>query len=324
MNRFRHKFARKPIKNTSIRIEAFPSMNESERRTIDDWQRFTEEFVEELDQVTSTPDGRHRSLVPTNIGNSQYFAALHHDSKSGIPHLHLVVNRIDRNGSINDCHFIGERAVAAAQAINLRHGWRDPMEIQEEHLQRIADDCMAVLRMLPSFSWNGYMVGLQRCGHRVKLQRDREGTIRGNSVRMNSSVYKFLGTRNRQEADTVEDRKHMAESASCPETCGWARHSNYGQHRYTCNQTENYNCTSITNPTSSTGLQNRPPYQSAVSMTPIKARLDDASFRLLDRLHARWLEQEKQVLGDQFKQQETLWQNQGIRLVTIIRDNEGV
>lgn len=58
--------------------------------------------------------------------------------------------------------------------------------------------------------------------------------------------------------------------------------------------------------------------------TSIKARLDDASFRLLDRLHARWLEQEKQVLGEQFKQQEVLWQKQGIRLVNIMRNNEGV
>ena len=196
MNRFRHKFARKPIKNTSIRIEVSPSRNESEGWTLDDWRRFTEEFVEELDQVTSTPDGRHRSLVPTNIGNSQYFAALHHDSKSGIPHLHLVVNRIDRDGNINDCHFIGERAVAAAQAINLRHGWRDPMEIRDEHLQRIADDCMAVLRTLPSFSWNDYITGLQRRGYKVKLQRDREGIVRGYSVKMNNSTYKSseLGT----------------------------------------------------------------------------------------------------------------------------------
>ena len=190
MNRFKQKFARKPIKNTSIRIEVSPSRNESEGWTLDDWRRFTEEFVEELDQVTNTPDGRHRSLVPTNIGNSQYFAALHYDSKSGIPHLHLVVNRIDRDGNINDCHFIGERAVAAAQAVNLRHGWRDPMEIRDEHLQRIADDCMAVLRTLPSFSWNDYITGLQRRGYKVKLQRDREGTIRGYSVKMNSSAYK--------------------------------------------------------------------------------------------------------------------------------------
>ena len=56
----------------------------------------------------------------------------------------------------------------------------------------------------------------------------------------------------------------------------------------------------------------------------IKARLDDASFRLLDRLHAKWLEQEKQVLGDQFKQQEVLWQKQGARLVNIMKNNEGV
>ena len=58
--------------------------------------------------------------------------------------------------------------------------------------------------------------------------------------------------------------------------------------------------------------------------TSIKARLDDESFRQLDRLHARWLEQEKQVLGDQFKQQEVLWQKQGARLVNIMRNNEGV
>ena len=58
--------------------------------------------------------------------------------------------------------------------------------------------------------------------------------------------------------------------------------------------------------------------------TSIKARLDDASFRLLDRLHAKWLEQEKQVLGEQFKQQEVLWQKQGIRLVNIMKNNERV
>lgn len=133
MNRFKQKFARKPIDKTSIRIEVSPSMNESDGWTLDDWRRFTEEFVNELDQVTKTPDGKHKNLARTNIKNSQYFAALHYDAKSVIPHLHLVVNRIDKDGNINDCHFIGERAVAAAQAINQRHSWKDPMEIREEH-----------------------------------------------------------------------------------------------------------------------------------------------------------------------------------------------
>ena len=69
MNRFRQKFARKPIDKTSIRIEVSPSMNESDGWTLDDWRGFTEEFVNELDQVTKTPDGKHRNLVKTNIKN---------------------------------------------------------------------------------------------------------------------------------------------------------------------------------------------------------------------------------------------------------------
>ena len=196
MNRFKQKFARKPIDKTSIRIEVSPSMNESDGWTLDDWRRFTEEFVNELDQVTKTPDAKHKNFVPTNIRNSQYFAALHYDAKSGIPHLHLVVNRIDKDGNINDCHFIGERAVAAAQAINQRHGWKDPMEIREEHLQQITDDCMDILKSLTRFEWTDYETMLTKRGYKVKLQRDKENVVRGYSIKMGNSAYKSseLGT----------------------------------------------------------------------------------------------------------------------------------
>ena len=196
MNRFKQKFARKPINKTSIRIEVSPSMNESDGWTLNDWRHFTEEFVNELDQVTKTPDGKHKNLVKTNIKNSQYFAALHYDAKSGIPHLHLVVNRIDKDGNINDCHFIGERAVAAAQAINLRYGWKDPMEIREEHLKQITNDCMDILKSLPRFEWTDYETMLTKRGYKVKLQPDKDGKIRGYSIKMGNSSYKSseLGT----------------------------------------------------------------------------------------------------------------------------------
>ena len=190
MNRFKQKFARKPIDKTSIRIEVSPSMNESDGWTLDEWRKFTEEFVNGLDQVTKTPDGKHKNLARTNIKNSQYFAALHYDAKSGIPHLHLVVNRIDKDGNINDCHFIGERAVAAAQAINLRHGWKDPMEIRGEHLQQITDDCMDILKSLPRFDWTNYVSLLTRRGYKVKLQRDKENVVRGYSIKKGNSSFK--------------------------------------------------------------------------------------------------------------------------------------
>ena len=206
MNRFKQKFARKPIDKTSIRIEVSPSMNESDGWTLDDWRRFTEEFVNELDQVTRTPDGKHRNLVRTNIKNSQYFAALHYDAKSGIPHLHLVVNRIDKDGNINDCHFIGERAVVAAQAINLRHGWKDPMVIREEHLQQITNDCMDILKSLPRFEWADYETMLTKRGYKVKLQRDKENVVRGYSIKMGNSAYKSseLGTGRRLMPSQIE------------------------------------------------------------------------------------------------------------------------
>ena len=207
MNRFKQKFARKPIDKTSIRIEVSPSMNESDGWTLDDWRRFTEEFVDELDQVTRTPDDKHKNLVPTNIKNSQYFAALHYDAKSGIPHLHLVVNRIDKDGKINDCHFIGERAVAAAQAINQRHGWKDPMEIREEHLQQITDDCMDILKSLPRFDWTDYETMLTKRSYKVKMQRDKEKMVRGYSIKMGNSSYKSsdLGTGRNLIPTKIED-----------------------------------------------------------------------------------------------------------------------
>ena len=207
MNRFKQKFARKPIDKTSIRIEVSPSMNESDGWTLNDWRHFTEEFVDELDQVTKTPDGKHKNLVPTNIRNSQYFAALHYDAKSGIPHLHLVVNRIDKDGNINDCHFIGERAVAAAQAINLRHGWKDPMEIRDEHLQQITDDCMDILKSLPRFDWTDYVSLLTKRGYKVKLQRDKENVVRGYSIKKGNSSYKSseLGTGRNLMPTKIED-----------------------------------------------------------------------------------------------------------------------
>ena len=101
----------------------------------------------------------------------------------------VVVNRIDKDGNINDCHFIGERAVAAAQAINLRHSWKDPMEIREEHLQQITNDCMDILKSLPRFDWMVYKTMLTKRGYKVKLQRDKENTVRGYSIKMGNSSY---------------------------------------------------------------------------------------------------------------------------------------
>jgi len=50
----------------------------------------------------------------------------------------------------------------------------------------------------------------------------------------------------------------------------------------------------------------------------------DTDWQKMQELHAQWIEQEKQMLADQYKQQEALWQKQGHRLTDIVRNNEGV
>ena len=50
----------------------------------------------------------------------------------------------------------------------------------------------------------------------------------------------------------------------------------------------------------------------------------DIDWQKMQELHNQWMEQEKQMLADQYKQQETLWRKQSRRLTEIVRNNEGV
>ena len=50
----------------------------------------------------------------------------------------------------------------------------------------------------------------------------------------------------------------------------------------------------------------------------------DADWQKMQELHNQWMEQEKQMLADQYKQQEVLWQKHSQRLTDIVWNNEGV
>ena len=56
----------------------------------------------------------------------------------------------------------------------------------------------------------------------------------------------------------------------------------------------------------------------------VSVNVSDADWQKMQELHNQWMEQEKQMLADQYKQQETLWRKQSQRLTDIVRNNEGV
>ena len=56
----------------------------------------------------------------------------------------------------------------------------------------------------------------------------------------------------------------------------------------------------------------------------VTVNVSDDDWEKMQKLHNQWMKQEKQMLADQYKQQETLWQKQSHRLTDIVKNNEGV
>ena len=64
--------------------------------------------------------------------------------------------------------------------------------------------------------------------------------------------------------------------------------------------------------------------EDAPTKLKVSVNVSDADWQKMQELHTQWMEQEKQMLADHRKQQETLWQKQSHRLTDIVRNNEGV
>ena len=191
LDRYRAKYVRKPIDKPGIMLVLSPSAEESKGWEEKEWYAFCWEFIREMDKVDEVDyKGRRYKVKPTNLANTQLFGGLHRDSKSGIIHVHLLGNRINMLGNINDAKFIGVRAMKVAAIINRRRGWKDPMQIRDEHIHQITSDCMDVLRMMPEFHWWTYEAELKKRGYEVKLNRDSMNQVRGYTIKMGNSSYK--------------------------------------------------------------------------------------------------------------------------------------
>ena len=181
---------RKPIERKALRFEISPTIEESKGWTMQDWLRLAEEFIAVLDSIDYRPKNKDVKLKNTNIKNSQYVVSLHFDSKSGIPHLHIVANRIDNMGNTNNAHYIGERAAHAANILNEKYGWVQSMQRREENIKQISDDCLAALKEMSHFDWNTYCRMLRNKGYDIQLKKDSIGKVCGYTIRKGNSIYK--------------------------------------------------------------------------------------------------------------------------------------
>ena len=202
-----HRLARgRPLKNSIIRMEVSPSREESANFKHEDWVKLFWDTLKAMDSIDLGQKGGHRKIGKTNLANSQAVATLHRDSKSGIVHLHIDINRIDMDGNINDDSFIGKRAVMAANEVARQRGWIQAEEKSKLNKTKISMDCYNVLRSMGAFSWGTYQSALEAKGYDVQIKRDHTNQVRGYTIRMGNSIYKAsdLGKGRNLSASRIE------------------------------------------------------------------------------------------------------------------------
>ena len=194
--KYEPKFRRKPVKNPILRLEVSPSLEETKGWTLNDWYEYALRFLEKLQKDVQAKEGKKKGKGKFNLDRAQIFACLHFDAKSGIPHLHILINRIDLDGNLMNDSLVGESAVKAAHAINIERGWELPEDIHEAHEKEITAACFDILRGMSRFDWDSYKRGLESRGYKVHEQRDKQGVLHGYTVLRGNSRFKssILGT----------------------------------------------------------------------------------------------------------------------------------
>ena len=185
LNRHRH------LEKTAIKIEVSPSEEETAGWTLEDWVKLSDDFIRAFDAVDLSGKAKRSSAKSTNLRNSQYVVMLHHDSQSGILHLHITASRLDMDGKINDDHCIHERAMRAANQVTKDRNWVQAKTIQEANIRQIYKDCISILdQMDSSFSWERYEQNIRNLGYGIEFRRDSKDQITGYTILKGNSRYK--------------------------------------------------------------------------------------------------------------------------------------
>ena len=230
----------KPVTRNLIAMEVSPTKEESKGWTLEQWNWFAHRFIEEMDKIEFKNKEGKVSSKRMDLAHSKWLAMLHHDAKSGIPHLHFMVSRFTVDGRINDTNLIGEKAVLAANSINRSMGWKQSKEISEEHKAEIKDALYDILRNMNRFEWNSFQRMIEKHGYSAELRRDTEGKIVGYTIKRGNSKYNAseIGrqlTASRIEATWKQLHKDMDDEAAKRKAEEQnARKAYAEQHHFTC------------------------------------------------------------------------------------------
>lgn len=178
------------MKNSVIRIELSPFAEHTRYFTPEDWKTLWQEFLAEFDKQKIQDSKGKVISKQTNLMNSKHTVWLHTESNGGVPHLHGAVCRVDEDGNINNDHHIHLRAQRAAEQVAIRRGWITAAQVRTANIHQVNNDCMEVIRSMPSWSWEDYKAALIRKGYSVHERRDKDNCLRGYTLQKGNARYK--------------------------------------------------------------------------------------------------------------------------------------
>ena len=184
-----HMSTGKPVTRNLIAMEVSPTKEESEGWTLDQWNQLAHQVIEEMDKVEFRNKEGKVSSRRTDFAHSKWLAMLHHDAKSGIPHLHFMISRFTLDGRVNDTNLIGLKATMTANSINQRMGWRQSKDISEEHKEEIKDAIYDILRTMERFDWDEFLRRIKKRGYDAEVKRDSKEKVVGYRVMRGHSRY---------------------------------------------------------------------------------------------------------------------------------------
>ena len=194
----------KPVTRNLIAMEVSPTKEESEGWALEQWNQFAHQVIEEMDKVEFKNKEGKVSSRRTDFAHSKWLAMLHHDAKSGIPHLHFMISRFTLDGRVNDTNLIGLKATMTANSINQRMGWRQSKDISEEHKEEIKDAIYDILRTMERFDWDEFLRKIKERGYDAEVKRDSKEKVVGYRVMRGHSRYNASQIGRKLSANHIE------------------------------------------------------------------------------------------------------------------------
>ena len=168
------------LKNAFFRIEITPSKEENAQEwTKVQWQGVIVEYCQRMD-----------------FGNVQSFWVLHerteHDEQ--LPHVHGLVNRIDRDGNVLSDKYCQKRSIDVITKMTSERGFTTAEEISKKEREIIKEKAHQALRQIERYDFTAYVKACADLGISIRPNISTNGQRSGYYLTLEGSSREYKAT----------------------------------------------------------------------------------------------------------------------------------